>query len=137
MDDTTIREQLATARTRSRQAQDDHTAAKLAVKRRVLCEADGWKHIGTNDKEREIVLDAAVEDDVACQRTQAELRHAHAVVDHLQAQVDDEIDLRRMLDRASRDRLSTALEAVSMHAEERRQRDHDRSNTAGGITTDD
>ncbi len=120
MDDTTIREQLAAARVRSRQAQDDHTAAKLAVKRRVLTEADGWKHIGTNDKERDIVLDAAVEDDAACQRTQAELRHAQADVDRLQAEVDDEIDLRRMLDRASRDRLSTALEAVSVHAEERR-----------------
>ncbi len=120
MDDTTIRTQLAAARTRSRQAQDDHTAAKLAVKRRVLCEADGWKHIGTNDKERDIVLDAAVEDDVACQRAQAELRHAQALLDHLQAQVEDEIDGRRTLDRASRDRLSTALEAVSIHAEERR-----------------
>ncbi len=120
MHDTTIRAQLAEARTRSRQAQDDHTAAKLAVKRRVLCEAEGWKHIGTNDKEREIVLDAAVEDDVACQRAQAELRHAQAQVDHLQAQVEDEIDGRRTLDRASRDRLSTALEAVSIHAEERR-----------------
>ena len=120
MHDTTIRAQLAAARTRSRQAQDDHTAAKVAVKRRVLCEAEGWKHIGTNDKERDIVLDAAVEDDVACQRAQAELRHAQAQVDHLQAQVEDEIDGRRMLDRASRDRLSTALEAISIHAEERR-----------------
>jgi len=120
MDDTTIRQQLADARSRSRQAQDEHTAAKLAVKRRVLCEADGWKHIGTNDKEREIVLDAAVEDDGACQHAQAELRHAQADVDRLQAQVEDEIDIRRILDRASRDRLSTALEAVSVHAEERR-----------------
>ncbi len=119
MDDTTIRAQLAAARTRSRQAQDDHTAAKVAVKRRVLCEADSWKHIGTNDKEREIVLDAAVEDDAACQRAQAELRHAQAQVDHVQALLDDEIDVRRMLDRASRDHLSTALEAVSVHAEER------------------
>jgi hypothetical protein len=61
-----------------------------------------------------------VEDDVACQHAQAELRHAQADVDRLQAQVEDEIDIRRMLDRASRDRLSTALEAVSVHAEERR-----------------
>ena len=119
MHDTTIREQLAAARTRSRQAQDDHTAAKLAVKRRVLTEAEGWKNIGTNDKEREIVLDAAVEDDAPCQQRQAELRRAQADVDELQAQLDDEIDLRRMLDRASRDRLSTALEAISVHAEER------------------
>jgi len=120
MHDTTTRYQLAEARTRSRRTQDDHTAAKLAVKRRVLTEAEGWKHIGTNDKEREIVLDAAVEDDAACQRTQAELRHAQADVDRLQAEVEDEIDLRRTQDRASRDRLSTALEAVSVHAEERR-----------------
>jgi hypothetical protein len=44
------------------------------------------------------------------------LRQWQAKVDHLQAQVDDEIDGQRMLDRASRDRLSTALEAVSVHA---------------------
>ncbi len=119
MHDTTIRAHLAAARTRCRQAQDDHTAAKLAVKRRMLTEAGGWKGIGTNDKEREIVLDAAVDDDAACQRAQAELRQAQAQVDDLQAQVEDEIDRRRMLDRASRDRLSTALEAISIHAEER------------------
>ncbi len=120
MHDTTIRAHLAAARTRCRQAQDDHTTAKLAVKRRILTEAGGWKGIGTNDKEREILLDAAVDDDAACQRTQVELRHAQAEVDHLQALLDDEIDLRRMLDRASRDRLSTALEAISIHAEDRR-----------------
>ena len=40
-----------------------HTAAKLAVKRRLLEQADGWKGLGTNDKERELVLDLAMEDD--------------------------------------------------------------------------
>jgi hypothetical protein len=80
----------------------------------MLTEAGGWKGIGTNDKEREILLDAAVDDDAACQRTQAELRHAQADVDELQAQVEDEIDFRRSQDRASRDRLSTALEAISV-----------------------
>ncbi len=46
------------------------------------------------------------------------LRHWQAEVDRLHAQVDDEIDERRRADRASRDRLSTALEAVSVHADE-------------------
>ncbi len=48
------------------------------------------------------------------------MRHWQAEVDRLQAHVDDEIDDRRQADRASRDRLSTALEAVSVHANERR-----------------
>ncbi len=47
------------------------------------------------------------------------MRDYQAQVDRAQAQVDDEIDLRRMLDHASRDRLSTALESVSVHAAER------------------
>jgi hypothetical protein len=47
------------------------------------------------------------------------LRQWQAEVERLQAHVDDEIDMRRSLDRASRDRLSTALEAVSVHADER------------------
>ena len=116
--DTTIRIQLAEARARSRHAQDAYTAAKLAVKRRMLDEAQGWKGLGTNDKEREIRLDLAVEEDVVCQQTAANLRHWQAEVDRLQAEVDDEIDGRRSLDRASRDRLSTALEALATHADE-------------------
>ena len=104
--------ELATARARSRRAQDEHTAAKLAVKRRLLEQADGWKGLGTNDKERELVLDLAIEDDATCQQTLAELRHWQADVDRLQAEVDDEIDTRRCLERATRDRLSTAFEAV-------------------------
>ncbi len=119
MHDTTIRTQLADARARSRRAQDDHTAAKLAVKRRLLDEGQGWKGLGTNDKERDIRLDLAVEADATCQQTLAEVRHWQAEVDRLQAEVDDEIDARRCLDRASRDRLSTALEAVAVHAGER------------------
>ncbi len=119
MPDTTIRTQLADARARSRQAQDDYTAAKLAVKRRILEQAQGWKGIGTNDKERELLLDLAVEDDPTCQQTAATLRTAQAEVDRLQADLDDEIDARRSLDRATRDRLSTALEALAIHAGER------------------
>ena len=115
----TIREQLADARDRSRKAQDAATAAKLAVKRRLVNEAGGWKGIGTNDKERELLLDLAVEEDPTCGHALAELRHWQAEVDRLQAELDDEIDGRRSLDRASRDRLSTALEALAIHAEER------------------
>ncbi len=121
MHDTTNRIQLAEARARSRRAQDEHTAAKLAVKRRLLDEAQGWKGLGTNDKEREIRLDLAVEEDATCQQTQAELRHWQAEVDRLQAEVDDVIDTRRCLDRASRDRLSTALEALAIQAGERNE----------------
>ena len=103
---------LAEARTRHRRAQDEHTAAKLAVKRRLLEQADGWKGLGTNDKEREIRIDLAMEDDATCQQTLAELRHWQAEVDRLQAEVDDEMDARRCLERATRDRLSTAFEAL-------------------------
>ena len=94
MHDTTIRAQLAEARTHSRNAQDAYTAAKLAVKRRLLDEAQGWKGLGSNDKEREIRFDLAVEADAACQQAAADLRHWQAEVDRLQAEVDDDIDTR-------------------------------------------
>jgi hypothetical protein len=114
----TPRTQLATARARKRTAQDTYNAAKRAIKRRMINEAGGWKGIGTNDKEREILLDLAVEDNTACQIALAELRHWEQEVDRLQALVDDEIDTRRMVETGSRDRLSHALERLGIRRDE-------------------
>jgi len=120
MHDRTIRQQLAEARIAVRLAQDGYDLVKAQAAQRVIDAAGGAKHMGTNAEERERALTIALAADEECRIAQGTVRDYQAQVDRTQAQVDDEIDLRRMLDRASRDRLSTALEAVSMHAEERR-----------------
>lgn len=109
----TLRTQLADAKTALRTAQDTHDRAKLAVKRHMI--AQGWKEIGTNDKERDILIDAAIDDDPDYHAASTALRRCQATVDHLQADVDDQIDERRKADRASRDRYSAALERMSIH----------------------
>ncbi len=71
-----------------------------------------------NAEDRDRTLRIALEHDPAYLGIRHTLRQWQAEVDRLQAHVDDEIDERRRADRASRDRLSTALEAVSVHADE-------------------
>jgi hypothetical protein len=119
MDDLTIRHQLAAARAALRTTQDDHDRIKAGTEHAVITHAGGSKQLGTNAEERERALRLALEDNPAYLGIRHTLRHWQAEVDRLQAQLDDDIDARRSLDRASRDRLSTALEAVSAHVAER------------------
>ena len=120
MDDLTIRQQLAEARIGLRLAQDVYDVVKAQAAQRIIDAAGGAKNMGANADDRDRALTIALAADEECMIAQGTTRDYQAQVDRAQAHVDDEIDLRRMLDRASRDRLSTALEAVSIHAEERR-----------------
>jgi hypothetical protein len=114
----TLRRQLADARSALREAQDEHDRIKAQAEQHTIESAGAA--LGTNDKARDRALKLALDDDPAYIAARQELRRQQAHVDHLQADVEDQIDDRRTADRASRDRLSTALEAVSVHADERR-----------------
>ncbi len=70
-----------------------------------------------NAEDRDRALRLALKDDPVYLGIRHVVRHWQAEVDRLQAQLDDEIDIRRSLDRASRDRLATALEAINVHAD--------------------
>jgi len=118
MDDLTTRRQLAAARAALRTTQDDYDRIKAVTEHTIITQAGGPKQLGVNAEDRERALRLALEADPAYLGMRHTLRHWQAEVDRLQAHVDDEIDARRSLDRASRDRLSTALEAVSVHADE-------------------
>ncbi len=76
--------------------------------------------MGANAEERDRALTIALAADEECLIAQGTVRTYQAQVDRLQAAIDDAIDLRRTQDRAIRDRLSTTLEALSIHADERR-----------------
>ena len=119
MDDLTTRRQLAVARTALRTTQDDHDRIKAVTEHAVITQVGGSKQLGVNAEDRDRALRLALEADPAYLGIRHTLRQWQAEVERLQAHVDDEIDMRRSLDRASRDRLSTALEAVSVHADER------------------
>ncbi len=93
--------------------------AKAQAAQRIIEAAGGSKALGLNAEDRDRALIIALAADEECMTAESTARTYQAQVDRLQAQVDDEIDLRRTQDRASRDRLSTALEAVSIHADER------------------
>ncbi len=118
MDDLTTRRQLAAARAALRTTQDDHDRIKAVTEQAVIAQVGGPKQLGTNSEDRERALRIALEDDPTYLGIRHTLRQWQADVDRLQALVDDEIDEHRRADRASRDRLSTALEAVSVHADE-------------------
>ena len=119
MNDLTTRQQLAEARIMLRDAEDTHRYAQAEAEARIVAAAGDPKKLGCNAEDRARALLLGLKDDALYQAARMLVRRCQADVDRAQAQVDDEIDLRRMLDRASRDRLSTALEAVSIHAEER------------------
>ncbi len=119
MDDLTTRQQLAEARIALRLAQDVYDLVKAQAAQRIIEAAGGAKNMGSNAEDRDRALTIALAADEECKIAHGTVRDYQAAVDRAQAQVEDEIDTRRMLDRASRDRLSTALEAVSIHAEER------------------
>ncbi len=118
MDDLTTRRQLATARAALRSTQDDHDRIKAVTEHAMIAQVGGSKQLGVNAEDRDRALRLALEADPAYLSIWHMLRHWQAEVDRLQALLDDEIDARRSLDRTSRDRLSTALEAVSVHADE-------------------
>ena len=118
MDNLTTRQQLAEARIGLRLAQDVYDLVQAQAAQRITEAAGGAKHMGTNAEDRDRALTIALAADEECRIAQGTVRDYQAAVDRAQAQVEDEIDMRRMLDRASRDRLSTALEAVSIHAED-------------------
>ncbi len=115
----TSRRQLATARAALRTTQDDHDRIKAVTEHAIITQAGGPKQLGVNAEDRDRALRIALEHDPAYLGIRHTLRQWQAEVDRLQAHVDDEIDDRRKAERASRDRLSTALEAVSVHADER------------------
>ncbi len=119
MDDLTTRRQLAAAHAALRTTQDDHDRIKAVTEQAVIAQAGGPKQLGTNSEDRDRALCIALEHDPAYLGIRHTLRYWQAEVDHLQALVDDEIDERRRADRASRNRLSTALKTVSVHADER------------------
>ena len=119
MHDLSNRQQLAEARIALRLAQDVYDLVKAQAAQRIIDAAGGAKNMGANAEDRDRALTIALAADEECMSAGGTVRDYQAQVDRAQAQVEDEIDLRRMLDRASRDRLSTALEAVSIHAEER------------------
>jgi len=119
METVTTRCQLAAARAALRTTQDDHDRIKAMTEQAVIEQAGGPKQLGANSEDHERTLRLALEADPAYLGIRHTLRQWQAEGDRLQAQLDDEIDARRRADRASRDRLSTALEAVSVHADER------------------
>ena len=118
MSELTTRQQLATARAALRTTQDDYDRIKAITEHAVIAAAGGPKQLGANAEDRDRTLRLALEDDPAYLGIRYTLRQWQAALDRLQALLDDEIDRRRSLDRASRDHLATALEAISVDADE-------------------
>jgi hypothetical protein len=118
MSEPTTRTQLAAARAALRTTQDDYDRMKAIIEHAVIAQAGGSKQLGANAEDRDQALRLALEDDPAYLGIRHVVRHWQAEVDRLQAQLDDEIDIHRSLDRTSRDRLATALEAINVHADE-------------------
>ena len=118
MDTTTLRYQLADARSALRAAQDEHDRIKAQAEQHTIDSAGAA--LGTNDKARDRALKLALDADPVYLAARQELRHQQARVDCLQAAVDDQINERRRADRDSRDRLTNALERVGITQDERR-----------------
>ncbi len=108
------RKDLARARTRLRDAEDVYRRVKAKVERRSIDDAGGPKQLGSNESERERALLLALENEREYLDAREYFRRCQSDVDILQAQLDDQIDERRKLDRQSRDRLSAALEALAL-----------------------
>jgi hypothetical protein len=119
MHDLTTRQQLAEARIALRLAQDVYDLAKAQAAQRIIDAAGGAKGLGANAEDRDRALTITLAADEECMTAEGTVRTYQAQVDRLQAQLDDEIDVRRSLDRVTRDRLSTALEALAIQAGER------------------
>jgi hypothetical protein len=113
------RQRLAVARIALREVQDHYELIKAQAEQRIIEAAGGTKNLGANaeDRTRALTLALAQDSDHAAALTL--LRQAQAEVDRLQAEVDDAIDQRRKLDRASRDRASAAIETLALLPTER------------------
>ncbi len=107
-----IRIELAQARIALRAAQDHFELTKAQGEHQIIGAAGG--KIGNNAEERSRNLLLALEQDPDYVQARARLREAQAKVDRLQAEIEDMIDARRKDDRASRDRLSAALEVIAL-----------------------
>ncbi len=113
------RVQLAAARIALRAAQDHYDLITAQAEQRIIDAAGGAKHLGANAEDRSRALTLALAEDHAHAEALTLLRQAQAEVDRLQAEVDDAIDERRTLDRASRDRASAAIEQLALLSNER------------------
>ena len=113
------RQRLAAARIALRDAQDHHDLTKAQAEQRIIEAAGGAKNLGVNAEDRSRALTLALAEDHAYTEGLTLLRQAQADVDRLQADVDDAIDQRRKLDRASRDRASAAIETLALLPAER------------------
>jgi site-specific recombinase XerD len=98
----TTRQQLAEARIALRLAQDVYDLAKAQAAQRIIDAAGGAKGLGANAEDRDRALTIALAADQECMTAEGTVRTYQAQVDRLQAQLDDEIDLRRTQDRATR-----------------------------------
>ncbi len=110
---TSLRIQLAEARSALRDAQDRYDLVKAQAEQRIIEDAGGSKALGSNEDERKRALLLALEADEAYTNAHSTLRYTQAMVDLLQAKLDEQIEVRRSADRASRDRLSAALESLA------------------------
>ena len=117
MDDLTTRRQLAETRIALRLAHDVYDLVQAQAAQRTTDAAGGPKGLGINSEDRALIIALAADEE--CRIAHGTVRDYQGQVERLQARVDDEIDDRRHAERASRDRIATALEIVSMHADER------------------
>ncbi len=113
------RAQFAAARIALRDAQDHYDLITAQAEQRIIDAAGGAKGLGANAEDRARALTLALVEDQDYTEALQRLRQAQAEVDRLQAEVDDMIDERRTLDRASRDRASAAIEALALLPAER------------------
>lgn len=113
------RAQLAAARIALRAQQDHHERITAEAEQRIIDAAGGSKHLGPNTEDRARALTIALTNDATYTESLMWVRNAQAEVDRLQAEVDDLIDQRRKLDRASRDRASAAIEQLALLSAER------------------
>lgn len=113
------RAQLAAARITLRAQQDHHERITAQAEQRIIDAAGGAKNLGANAEDRTRALTLALAEDATYTESLMWFRNAQAEVDRLQAEVDDAIDQRRKLDRASRDRASAAIEQLALLSNER------------------
>jgi hypothetical protein len=110
---------LVTARSALRAAQDHYDLTRAQAEQRIIEAAGGTKNLGANAEDRTRALTLALAEDSAYTESLRVLRQAQAAADRWQAEVDDAIDQRRTLDRASRDRASAAIEQLALLSNER------------------
>ncbi len=113
------RQRLAAARIALREVQDHYELINAQAEQRIIDAAGGAKNLGANAEDRTRALTLALAQDRDHAAALTLLRQAQAEADRLQAEVDDAIDQRRKLDRASRDRASAAIETLALLPAER------------------